>query len=78
MGNHICCLTVGNIKEIIQLVQSDGTVQTLHKPLSVAQIVEEFPEYLICHSGSLYIGRNLVFKIEHVTAFQISFGTSQK
>lgn len=57
MGNHICCLTVGNIKEIIQLVQSDGTVQILHKPLRVAQIVEEFPEHLVCHSGSLYIGQ---------------------
>lgn len=54
MGNHICCL---NIKEIIQLVQSDGTVQILHKPLRVAQIVGEFPEHLICHSGSLFIGQ---------------------
>jgi len=57
MGNHICCLTVGNHKETIQLVLSDGTVQILHKPLCVAEIIQEFPQHLVCHSDSFYIGK---------------------
>jgi len=57
MGNHICGLTVCNNTDTIQLVQSDGTVQILHKPLSAAQIVEEFPQHLVCHSRSFYIGQ---------------------
>jgi hypothetical protein len=57
MGNHTSCLKVNNNKETIQLVHSDGAVQILHKPLSAAQIVQEFPQYLVCRSDSFYIGQ---------------------
>lgn len=57
MGNHICYLTVGSEKETIQLVRSDGTLQILQKSLSAAQIMEEFPQHLVCRSDSFYIGQ---------------------
>jgi hypothetical protein len=43
--------------ETIQLVRSDGTLQILHKPLCAALIIQEFPQCLVCHSDSFYIGQ---------------------
>lgn len=57
MGNHTSCVTVGINQETIQLVCSDGTHQNFRKPLSAAQIIEEFPQHLVCHSESFYIGQ---------------------
>lgn len=57
MGNHASCVTVGNSKEAIQLVLSDGSVQILHKPLCAGQIMQGFPQHLVCHSHSFYIGQ---------------------
>jgi hypothetical protein len=44
-------------EETIQLVSSDGTLQIFHKSLTAAQIMEEFPQHLVCHSDSFYIGQ---------------------
>lgn len=57
MGNHVSCVTIGNSKETIQLVLSDGTVQILHKPLCAGQIMRGFPQHLVCDSHSFYIGQ---------------------
>lgn len=57
MGNHASCVMVGNSRETIQLVLSDGTVQILHKPLCAGQIMQGFPQHLVCHSHSFYIGQ---------------------
>lgn len=57
MGNHVSCVTIGNSKETIQLVLSDGTVQILHKPLCAGQIMQGFPQHLVCDSHSFYIGQ---------------------
>lgn len=51
------CVKVGNNQKTIQLVHSDSTVQILHTPLRAAQIVQEFPQHLVCHSDSFYIGQ---------------------
>lgn len=57
MGNHASCVTVGSIKETIQLVRSDGSVQILDKPLCAGQIMQGFPQHLVCRSDSFYIGQ---------------------
>lgn len=56
MGNHASC--IGNYSEkTIQVVCSDGTVRILQKTVSAGQIMQEFPQHLVCHSDSLYIGQ---------------------
>lgn len=59
MGNHGSCIVVGCNKklETIRLVCSDGGVRILHKPVSAAQIMQEFPAHLVCRSDSFYIGQ---------------------
>jgi hypothetical protein len=57
MGNHASWLVVGNKKETIQVVCSDGSVRLLHKIVSAGQIMQEFPQHLVCHSRSFYIGQ---------------------
>lgn len=54
MGNRS---SVGNQKETIQVVCSDGTVRILHKTVSAGQILQEFPQHLVCNSRSFYIGQ---------------------
>ena len=58
MGSHASCLVTGIYSEkTIQVVCSDGTVRNFHRTVSAGQIMLEFPDYLVCHSDSLYIGQ---------------------
>ena len=58
MGSHASCLVAGIYSEkTIQVVCSDGTVRNFHRIVSAGQIMLEFPDYLVCHSDSLYIGQ---------------------
>jgi len=57
MGNYTSCVMVGNNNETIQLVCSDGSIRILPKSVKTGQIMQEFPQHLVCYSDSLYIGQ---------------------
>jgi len=57
MGNHTSCVMVGNNNETIQLVRSDGSITIVPKSVKAGQIMQEFPQHLLCCSDSLYIGQ---------------------
>ena len=41
----------------IRLVCSDGTIRIMRKPIRASPIMEEFPQLLLYHSDSFYIGQ---------------------
>jgi len=57
MGNHTSCMMVGNNRETIQLVCSDGSIRILPESVKASQIMQECPQNLVCHSDSFYIGQ---------------------
>lgn len=64
MGNHVSCVQLRPDDHeprvrTIKLIQSDGTVKIYHRPISVSELMLEFPKHLVCRSDSFYIGQKI-------------------
>jgi len=57
MGNHTSCMLLGNNRETIQLVRSDGSIRILPESVKASQFMQEFPQNSVCHSDSFYLGQ---------------------
>ncbi|KAG6581637.1 hypothetical protein SDJN03_21639, partial [Cucurbita argyrosperma subsp. sororia] len=49
----------------IKLILSHGVVRVYHRPISVSQILLEFPKHLVCRSDAFYIGQKIPHLSEH-------------
>eukprot|EP01018_Ginkgo_biloba_P037648 Gb_26414 [translate_table: standard] len=61
MGNHFSCiaLTSQNKGPSIKLICSDGRTRTLEEPQNAGELMSNYPEHIVCHADSFYIGQQV-------------------
>lgn len=44
---------------VVKVIKSDGVVDIYRKPIRALELMHQFPDHLVCHSHSFFIGRKI-------------------
>lgn len=45
--------------DVVKVIKSDGVVDIYRKPIKASELMHQFPDHLVCHSHSFFIGRKI-------------------